>query len=871
MKRPLRTLLVLPAIFSLVACESGAPPPPGPGVSAELADRRSRILSDLAYAWDLRIPSALEEPITGGVTIDLTWTDPDREPVVLDFREPGTRVQGVRVNDAPAEWSAVHDHLVIAAEAFEPMSTNRIEVDFTAGDDALNRSEEFLFTLFVPDRAHASLPLFDQPDLKARVSWRIETPRGWRAVANGPEIEAPDDPGEGGVWRFASSRPISTYLIAFAAGRFEVEEGEREGRRFRVFHRETDSARVARNIGAVFDLHAGALGWLEEYTEIPYPFEKYDIVLIPSFQYGGMEHPGSVFYRQSSLLLDESATQSNYLSRASLIAHETAHMWFGDLVTMEWFDDVWMKEVFANFMAARIVGPAFPEVDHDLRFLLAHHPAAYGVDRTPGANPVRQPLENLDEAGTLYGPIIYQKAPIVMAHLERTLGAETFREGLRRYLRGHAFGNATWLDLVTELDALHPEDLPAWSRVWVEEPGRPTIRVIFEPGPEGEGRLLLEQEDAWGVARRWPQRLVVHAEWEGRSEATTVEFAGGESVAVAWEGVARPDRVIPNASGIEYGLFLLDEAWVRALAEGLSTTGSDLLRGASILLLRDALLEEQIEPEILLDGVLVALETEENELVANALVGLVGEIVWRYLTPERREALAPRVEATLWNRIDAVPSRTLKATLFGAWRRVVLTPDGVRRLRSIWAGEVEVPGVPLSPDDRTGLATSLALRGVTDAEAILDQQRERIENPDRRARFDFIRPSLSADPAVREAFFTSLLDPDNRGREPWVTAGLGELHHPLRHPESARFVGIALREIEEIQRTGDIFFPSAWLSATLGSYNLPEVWEEVDAFLRARPDLAPRLRAKVEQEADALRRAVRITHGPEAAPGWRIR
>ena len=130
--------------------------------------------------------------------------------------------------------------------------------------------------------------------------------------------------------------------------------------------------------------------WLERYTGIPYPFGKFDFVLVPSFQFGGMEHPGSIFYNASSLLLDPSATTNQKLGRASLIAHETSHMWFGDLVTMRWFDDVWMKEVFANFMAAKIVNPSFPEINHELRFLYAHYPSAYDVDRTAGTNAIRQ-------------------------------------------------------------------------------------------------------------------------------------------------------------------------------------------------------------------------------------------------------------------------------------------------------------------------------------------------------------------------------------------------------------------------------------------------------------------------------------------------
>ena len=161
-----------------------------------------------------------------------------------------------------------------------------------------------------------------------------------------------------------------------------------------------------------------------------------------------MEHPGAIFYNASGLMLDESATQNQQLERASVISHETAHMWFGDLVTMRWFTDVWMKEVFANFMAAKIVNPSFPAINHDLRFLFAYYPAAYDVDRTEGTNPIRQPLANLNEAGTLYGNIIYDKAPIVMRQLEvaRRRGFR-FATGCATTCAAFSFGNASWSEL----------------------------------------------------------------------------------------------------------------------------------------------------------------------------------------------------------------------------------------------------------------------------------------------------------------------------------------------------------------------------------------------------------------------------------------
>ena len=292
----------------------------------------------------------------------------------------------------------------------------------------------------MPARARLAFPCFDQPDLKARWTLALDVPAGWQALANGAETSRDGVRAAGCSVTFAETPPLSTYLFAFAAGRFSVETGERDGRTFRMFHRETDAAKVARNRDAIFDLHAASLAWLERYTGIPYPWGKFDFLLVPSFQFGGMEHAGAIFYNASGLLLDESATQNQKLGRASVIAHETAHMWFGDLVTMRWFDDVWMKEVFANFMAAKIVNPSFPEINHELRFLLRALPVRLrrrphaGHQRDPPAarqpRRSRQPLrrDHLSEGADRHAPA-----------RRRSSARSRFRDGLREYLSGHAF------------------------------------------------------------------------------------------------------------------------------------------------------------------------------------------------------------------------------------------------------------------------------------------------------------------------------------------------------------------------------------------------------------------------------------------------
>ena len=826
-----------------------------PGVALELAERRAATIFNLHYDVRFVIPADREEPIAGSVATSFTLTEAG--PVVFDFAQPADHVHAVRVAGEPVDFEARDEHVIVPAAAVSPGHVV-VDFDFTAGEGSLNRQDDFLYTLFVPDRARVAFPLFDQPNLKARFSLRLDVPAAWRAVANG-SLASREVRGDRALFVFTETDAISSYLFAFAAGDFRVEEAERGGRAMAMYHRETDGERIARNAGDIFDLHAAALVWLEEYTGVPFPFEKFDFVLVPAFQYGGMEHPGAIFYRADALLLDESATQNAQLGRASLIAHETAHQWFGDLVTMTWFDDVWLKETFANFMAARIVNPAFPAVDHDLRFLLAHHPAAYGVDRTAGANPIRQPLENLNEAGTLYGAIIYQKAPIVFAHLERLMGAEALRDGLREYLTAHAYGNASWTDLIAILDSRTAEDLEAWSRTWVEESGRPRVEVALETDGETVAELVVRQSDPAGAGRVWNQRLDVRLGYGGgTSEILPVHLREAAAVVAEAAGRPAPDYVLANGGGLGYGLLALEPRTRDYLLAELPGIDDALARAVGWVSLWESLLEGDLEPEAVVDLARRALAAETDEQNVSRVLSYLTAAYWRYLTPERRAALAPQIEALLWRGTAAAGSRSLAAAWFGAYRNVALSAEAVARLERIWRGEEEVPGVPLAERDFTALAQALAVRGVPDGAEILAEQRERILNPDRRAAYEFAVPALSADRGDRDAFFESLSDPASRAREPWVLTALRLLHHPLRARESEVYIRPSLDLLEEIQRTGDIFFPLRWLQATLGGHQSAAAATVVEQYLADRPDLPPRLRAKVLQAADGLLRAARI-------------
>ena len=815
-----------------------------PGVSLELARARSAVLENIRYKLRFEIPPQEQQPIVAAVGISFELAE-NSTPLQLDYRNEEGGIQAIRVNGEEADVKWVNEHIILPTSSLH-RGNNLVEIDFIAGDTSLNRNPEFLYTLFVPDRARTAFPLFDQPDLKASYELALVLPSTWKALANAPEASVKLLPGERTEYRFAPTEPISSYLFSFVAGEFQSITREVNGREMTMLHRETDAVRLARNIDAIFNLHGQSLVWLQDYTGIDYPFQKCDFVLIPGFPYAGMEHVGAIQYRASSLLLDQEPPLTDQLNRAQLIAHETAHMWFGNLVTMRWFDDVWTKEVFANFMADKIVNPGFPDVDHALNFLVNHYPAAYAVDRSEGANPIRQPLPNLNQAGQLYGSIIYHKAPIMMRQLELIVGEEGLRQGLGEYLQRFSYGNASWPELITLLDERTDTDLTAWSKVWVNSPGRPEFRFV-----SGAGTNEILQQDPAGEGRVWPQQFELLNLGPEREHSTTVLAVSGATVIPLSGSGKTPPFTLFNADGKGYGLFPASPeifvAWDRLDPV---QKGSALI-GAYEQLLADSGFDAARHHARLLD----ILQIEQDPLLLKLALDQLQYIHELLLSETERSALTPMLEEVLWSVAISQPHSSGTKLVFRVFAALASSHGRVQQLLDIWSGKLEVDNLILEEDDYIALAETLAIRLPEKSRDIISRQLDDTRNPDSLRRLEFIASSLSANEAVRDAFFASLRDDENRRTESWVIDAVTNLHHPSRRAHSEKYLLPSLELLEEIQITGDIFFPRNWLGATLGNHYSADAAKTVRDFLAQRPDYNPQLRMKILQAAESLFRA----------------
>jgi len=510
-------------------------------------------------------------------------------------------------------------------------------------------------------------------------------------------------------------------------------------------------------------------------------------------------------------------------------------------------------------MASKIADPLFPDVRHDLRFFRQHHLGAYAVDRSLGTHPIRQRLDNLADAASLYTAIIYQKAPVVMRQLESLIGETAFRDGLRAYLTRHAFGNATWDELI---DALAPRaafDLRGWSRVWIDEPDRPTIVTDLALRDGRVERLRLRQIDPQGRGRIWQQQLRVTLICEGKPRRLDAELVGAEIDLTRALGACVPQLVLAGGEGWGYADFQHDERSTAFLVDGgLMRLEDPLARSVAWSALWDATLAGRMAPDRLRSIALAALAQETDEQLTNELLRRLRTLWWRFMNPSERGASAEALEALLSRRLAEAPTAARKADWFRALRALAITPATVGWLQAVWRRELEVPGLPLEEGEEISLAMALAVRDVPDARALVAAQIQRIADPDRRARLSFVRGALSSDAAERERWFRDLADPSKRRPETWVGEGLGLLHHPLRAEASAPLVPPALEMLLEIRRTGAPFFDSLWLDGLLEGHGSPAVAAMVRRYLaETPPDYPPLLRRLVLQSSDVLERAAR--------------
>jgi aminopeptidase N len=853
------------------------------GIPRDLARQRAQQLKDVRYQLSFTItPKA--DSVSGHEELRFVQNAQGRDPndrgvlpQWLDFREG--EISSLTVNGQPASTEIQNGHVQLPAKLLK-LDENVVVIDFKApvapAGKAITRFEdkddgsEYIYTLFVPMDAEMAFPCFDQPDLKAKFKLKVDAPPGWAVISNTSGVmtvtEVTDGPigpdpsvtqGHGFTrTEFAETQPISTYLFAFAAGPFKKvhDTPGLPG----LYVRKSKLEKAEAEAEAVQQITADGIKYLSDYFAQPFPFPKYDMIMIPGFAYGGMEHAGATFLREESILFRTAPTHSDRLNRDILLLHELTHQWFGDLVTMRWFDDLWLKEGFAQYMAYHALNALKPNENVWKRFYQAIKPAAYAIDSTKGTTPIYQDIPNLKDAKSAYGAIVYSKAPGVIKQLAFVVGEDQFRNGLRLYLKGHLYANAEWNDLVRSLEQTSKKPLGAWADAWIKRRGMPQVDVEWTCDGEGGESLVhvkLIQHDVLGEGGLWPIATKValgdgesdndsRAEWQTATTRFGVDYRH-----------PCPRYVFANYQDQAYGRFLLDPASRKAVVASLGDISDVFERTLLWGSLWDSVREAEMDPREYINLALRLLPDEKDESLVQSIIGRTIGALHRYVSPEVRAQLAPKMEELASHQMLHSSSQDMRITWFRALRGVAETAKARGQLKDMLSGKLTVPGVELRPLDRWNIVESLVAQNDPDAETVLAAEEKRDPSGDGK-KYAYMATAARPDAKTKQQYFDEYLHNTSRP-EDWIEISLGSFNWWSQSDLTLPYLGPALDALPQVKRERKIFFMLAWLNSFIGGQHSAAAQKQVHDFLD-KAALDKDLRLKILEVVDELDRTVKI-------------
>ncbi len=819
------------------------------GISKSLNDSRKQSIGNILYTLILNVPENKSEIIKGGIQIDFQLKK-NETTLVLDFNAPKENILQVLVNGEKAEYQFNNGHLILPKAALK-VGNNQVKIDFNVNDKALNRNDDFLYSSFAPNKASTVFPCFDQLNLKALFSLNLMLPPGWTAIGNAP-VRQLDEGGERSLFQFENTKPISTSMFGFAAGEFDKLTKEKNSRIVNIYFPKGEADKLDANEEYLFDVQFNALDWMEAYTQIAYPFQKYDLLLLPALKENSTAQPGLVYFQLDDLLLEGKPTAVQDLKRAKLIASKTAQMWYGNLVSADWYNSSWVSEMLVEYLSSKMVNPSFTTIYHNLIFLTNHFPKALAIDRTLGNHPIQQECNNSADVNFLSNSLAKHKTPILFRQLEKIISEEKMRLGLIDYLKKYSFSNASWDDLVIVLDRKTKEDLQSWCDTWFKETGMPEYKAFQE-----FDLYVINQYDQNRNDVIWSQALYLYKRWPGGWQNKEV-----------WDDTQRyefpiheVDMVIMNWDAYAYGYFFQNNREKNFLLSDLMFKLDPMRRGVSYITLWENLLRGNLLPLDMRKALPIYLEKENQIENINLLVSYYEEMFWRYSNPQQRKEWAGIMEALLWDKMKNAQYMDEKYAYYKAFINTAISRDGIDKMLALWRDEIIISDLKLTEKDKTKLAFELALRKDLPAaknvpDDILDRQKQLTKNIELLAELDFVSPALSKNEGVRSSFFETLKSPKNRTNEDFVIEAVQFLHHSLRAKSAEKFVLPSLEMLEEICESGEFHFPDRWLAATFYGHRSASVTETVNNFLSAHPDLNPKLKQKVLQTIDPVQRAV---------------
>ena len=673
---------------------------PGTNIKQVEATERSAIIKVASYAIDLDLTTGAEN-FRVKTTVKFAGLKPGATTYVDCV---GARVISAKLNGADFDPRFDGETIYLPALAAENILEIEHDGVYSNSGEGLHRfvdpadDEVYLYTQFETGDARRMYACFDQPDQKATFAISTITPDHWEIISN-YAIESTKDLGSKKKFtQFATSQVISTYVTAIVAGAYTSVHDEYKGEKTiplgiyarKSFFKHVDAANI-------FEVTKQGFAYFEKTFGLAYPFGKYDQIAVAEYNWGAMENVGCVTFHEDVLIFRSKVTERNYVSRATTIHHEMAHMWFGDLVTMQWWNDLWLNESFAEWASYQSVSESTKYTEAWTEFNSLRKNWAYRVDQLTTTHPIATEMEDLDAVRTNFDGISYAKGASVLQQLVAHVGRDNFITGLRRYFAKHAFGNTTLKDLIDQLEAASGRDLTPWVATWLRTAGVNTLRPVIALNGDTYASLSIKQEVPTmpvGSTELRPHRLHVGLfDIQGsklvRRTSVELDVAGALTEVTAFTGQKSADLVLINDKDQTYAKLRFDERSIATMKSHLGSLDDSLARGLIWASLWDSCRDGELSATDYIAIALAALKNESDISIVSATLGQIDTALWAYAHPSHRAALRLQVATAIEAALDAAKAGSDHQLQFAkGFANTAITPAQLERIKAILGGSI---------------------------------------------------------------------------------------------------------------------------------------------------------------------------------------
>ncbi len=696
---------------------------PGLNLTRTEAQERAEIVSGASYDVRLDLTSG-EETFRAHTVIEFEATEG-----ASTFLDAITRsVDRVTLNGTELDANEVADGERIRLENLS--ANNRVEIEsemiYMNTGEGLHRfvdpvdGEVYLYSQFeVPD-CRRTFPVFEQPDLKAPFTFRITAPAHWQVVSNQPTPEPTEIDASTKLWEFEPTPIMSSYITALVAGPYSVHRDEYRAPDGRViplgvFCRA--SLEEFLDEDEIFEITKQGFEFFEREFGVPYPFEKYDQLFVPEYNMGAMENAGCITFTENYIFRSKVADAVRE-RRTVTILHEMAHMWFGDLVTMRWWNDLWLNESFAEFASTLACAEATAWTNAWTTFAAHEKAWAYRQDQLPSTHPIVAEVRDLEDVYTNFDGITYAKGASVLKQLFFWVGRDAFMKGINAYFTKHAWGNTELPDLLGELEAASGRDLADWSAKWLVTAGVNTLRPIIETDEKGTiTSFVIEQSAGPKHPTIRPHRLAIglydYANGKlVRTDRIELDVEGERTEVPQLAGQARPPLILLNDDDLTYAKIRLDDESLKTVSEHLTDIESPMARALILGAEWDATRDAERRPRDFVDLVLSSIGTETESTTRRTELRQLNTSIELYADPAEREVLRDRAADALWQLAkNAEPGSDAQFGFVTAFAGLAFSEESLNRVEALLTGGERLDGLKIDTDLGWELLTALVAGG----------------------------------------------------------------------------------------------------------------------------------------------------------------